>query len=94
MLILVEGAKKLRACVWELKYLSWTKSPKEQTKHRTTNINVVAEQEIMERAEHTARIAQLGSHHHELKAKLEFLERHNHVTYLRYSLLVDECDLI
>lgn len=55
------GRKKrsLRACVTEMEEASETRASKAQTKRRTADVEMVAEQAQRERAEYTARIVQL-----------------------------------
>lgn len=70
---------------------------KVRDKHRTADMEVVAEQtrtERAERVEHTAGIAQLEGDLQELKEKLGSAERRNNVADLRYAMLRNECELL
>lgn len=67
MLSLTEKQKSLRAGVAELVESSKKNVPKVRAKRRTADIEVAAEQERTERAEHTTRIAQLDDDVYELE---------------------------
>lgn len=69
-----------------------TKASKVRTHRRAAGMEVVAEQERTKRAKHTAWIAQLKGDLHELKSKLNVLERRNNVAFLRYFMLGNECN--
>lgn len=53
---------------------------------------VLAKQACTEYSEHTARTVPLKGNSEKLGRKLDFTERHIHLTDLRYSLQVDACD--
>lgn len=89
---LAKEARDLRACVVALEEASKTKASKVCAKRRTAETEVVAEQTRTERAEPTAKIAQLKDVLHELNGKLDFSERRNSFADSRYSILSDECE--
>lgn len=91
---LAERASGLPARVAELEGASMTKVLKVWANRRTPGRSVVINQLRTECAEHKAWIAQFGGSRHELKSKLDFLERCCNVSNLRYSMLGDGRDLL
>lgn len=84
-------AKCLHTRVAKLKTSSETKLLALQTKWKTPNMKVVSAQARTKRDEYIAWVARLEGGVHELKGKLEFIERHNSAAGSRDSLLVDDC---
>lgn len=78
----------------ELVKSSRTKWQKARAKCRTVDMKGVAAQARTERAECTARKAQVKGGAHGLKDKSEVLEGFNNVADFLFSLLVDECNYL
>lgn len=82
----------MRARFAELEESSKTKLPKKRAKCRTTDVELVAEQAVSERAKHYTWTAKLDAEVYELKGKLKFWKCCNSVAVSRHSLLGDECN--
>lgn len=89
-----EEARSLRALVAEMEEALKRKMSKVRATHRTNDTAVVAEQECVECAERTTRIAKPKGGLYKLEGKLEILEHRNNVSDPWNSMQSDECALL